>query len=338
MDLRQMEYFLAVVDCGGVTRAAAQLRVAQPSLSQAVRKLERDLGVELFHRVGRGLVLSPAGETLVGPARTILREVESAGNLVRDVGAMRGGRIDIASLSDLSSDPLSVWVAKFRRQYPDVRFHIEERDETADVVSLIRSGACELGVLTLPLPTEDLEGEELIDQQLVLVCPPGTDARWPDPVPIEKLTRVPFVMGEKGTATRDFIDHSLRSHGVEPDVAVEVRQRGTVLPIVVAGGGVSIVALRSALDAMSRGAAVRELSPRLTRRMGVVRRPGRISVASTEFLACARDSFETFARSVAAHMADGLSLVDAAKLTRDEGDRLIREDNARTPSTHRQLQ
>ncbi|WP_124391625.1 LysR family transcriptional regulator [Rhodococcus wratislaviensis] len=333
MDMRQMEYFLAVVDCGGVTRAAAQLRVAQPSLSQAVRKLEKDLGVELFHRVGRGLVLSPAGEALVGPARSILREVESAENAVRDVGAMRGGRIDIASLSDLSSDPLSVWVAKFRRQYPDVRFHIEERDETADIVSLVRSGACELGILALPLPTEDLVGEELIDQQLVLVCPPGTDARWPDPVPIEALTRVPFVMGEKGTATRDFIDRSLRLHGVEPDVAVEVRQRGAVLPIVLAGGGVSIVALRSGLDAMLRGGVVRELSPRLTRRMGVVRRPGRMTQASTEFLACARASFEEFAASIAVLMSSGVSLVEAAQLTRAEFDRRIRDDNARATNS-----
>ncbi|MFC7447213.1 LysR family transcriptional regulator [Rhodococcus daqingensis] len=328
MDLRQMEYFLAVVDCGGVTRAATQLHVAQPSLSQVVRKLEKDLGVELFHRVGRGLVLSPAGEALVGPARMILREVESAEKAVRDVGAIRGGRIDIASLSDLSSDPLSVWVAKFRRQYPDVRFHIEERDETADVVSLVRSGACELGILALPLPTEGLVAEELVGQQLVLVCPPATDARWPDPVPIEHLSRVPFVMGERGTATRDFIDRSLRAHGVEPDVAVEVRQRGAVLPIVLAGGGVSIVALRSGLDAMLRGGVVRELEPRLTRHMGVVRRTGRLTEAATEFLACARASIEQFVRAIDIRMAEGMSLVDAAKLTRDETDLQLRAENS----------
>ncbi len=328
-----MEYFLAVVDHGGVTRAAAQLRVAQPSLSQAVRKLEKDLGTELFHRVGRGLVLSPAGEALVGPARSILREVHAAENAVRDVGEMRRGRIDIASLSDLSSDPLSVWVAKFRRLYPDIRFHIEERDETADVVTLVRSGACELGILSLPLPTEDLVGEELIDQQLVLVCPPGTEARWPDPVPIGMLSGAPFVMGERGTATRDYIERSLRTHGIEPEVAVEVRQRGAVLPIVLAGGGVSIVALRSGLDAMLRGGVVRELSPRLTRRMGVIRRPGRITEASTEFLSCARESFEEFARSIAERMAGGATLVDAAKVTRDETDRRMRLDNAGTTNS-----
>lgn len=324
-----MEYFLAVVDCGGVTRAAERLRVAQPSLSQAVRKLEKDLDTELFHRVGRGLVLSPAGEALVGPARSILREVKAAENAVRDVAAMRGGRIDIASLPDLSSDPLSVWVAKFRRLYPDIRFHIEERDDTADVVALVKSGACELGILSLPLPTEDLEGEALIDQRLVLVCPPGTDAQWPERVPIGQLSRVPFVMGERGTATRDFIERSLRANGVEPDVAVEVRQRGAVLPIVLAGGGVSIVPLRSGLDAMLRGGVVRELSPQLTRRMGVIRRPGRTTQAATEFLACARTSFEEFAGAIAARMAEGMSLVEAAKLTRDESDDAMREENLR---------
>lgn len=322
-----MEYFLAVVDCGGVTRAAERLRVAQPSLSQAVRKLEKDLGTELFHRVGRGLVLSPAGEALVGPARAILREVKVAENAVRDVGAMRGGRIDIASLSDLSSDPLSVWVAKFRRRYPDVRFHIEERDEITDVVALVKSGACELGILSLPLPTEDVEGEALIDQRLVLVCPPGTEAQWPDPVPIARLSGVPFVLGERGTATRDFIERSLRENGVEPDVAVEVRQRGAVLPIVLAGGGVSIVPLRSGVDAMLRGGVVRELSPPPTRRMGVIRRPGRTTPAATEFLACARASFEEFAQSIAIRMKAGMSLVEAAKLTRDESDDAMRREN-----------
>src|SRR5574340_1601775 len=327
MDLRQMEYFLAVVDCGGVTRAAAALRVAQPSLSQAVRKLEKDLGTELFHRVGRGLVLSPAGEALVGPARTILREVDSAQNAVRDVGAVRRGRIDIAALSDLSADPLSVWVAKFRRQHPEVRFRIEERDETADVVSLVGSGACELGILALPMPSENLIGEELIDQHLVLVCPPGTDARWPDPVPIDRLSAVPFVMSERGTATRDFIEHSLRMHGVEPDVAVEVRQRGAVLPIVLAGGGYAIAPLRSGLDAILRGGVVRELDPSLTRRMGVIYRPGRMTEAASQFLASSRNSFTEFAQAIDERMAQGHSLIQAAALTRGATDRRMREDN-----------
>ncbi|MGW4355402.1 LysR family transcriptional regulator [Nocardia sp. NPDC004582] len=323
MDLRQLEYFLAVVDSGSVTRAAAQLRVAQPSLSQAVRKLEKDLGAPLFHRVGRGLVLSPVGEALVGPARAILRQVEQAESLVRDVAAARQGRIDIASLSDLSADPLSLWVAKFRRSHPDVRIHVEERDETADVVALVKSGACELGFLSAPMPAGTVTGEVLIDQHFVLVCPPGDDRDLPDPVPIAALSGLPLVLGERGTETRDFIENTLRAHGVEPDIAVRVQQRGAVLPIVLGGGGYSIVTLRSALVALPRGGAVRVIEPRVTREMGVIARVGPISRIATEFVAVARASVAEFADLVNRHVAAGLSLVGAAEAARDDSHRLL---------------
>ena len=110
MNLRQLTYFLAIVDHGGVHRAAEALHIAQSSLSQTMRALERDLEIELFHRIGRGLVLTPAGEALVGSARSILREVDSAERAVRDIAGLRGGTIDIATLADLAVDPVSTWI------------------------------------------------------------------------------------------------------------------------------------------------------------------------------------------------------------------------------------
>ncbi|WP_244163715.1 LysR family transcriptional regulator [Rhodococcus koreensis] len=325
MDLRQMEYFLAVVDHGGVNRAAAALRVAQPSLSQAVRKLEKDLGTELFHRVGRGLVLAPAGEALIGPARMILRETEAAENAVRSVGQVRGGRVDIATLSDMSMDPLSVWVARFRTRFPDVRFHIEERDDASDVVTLVRSGSCEIGFLASPPPGEDLISEHLVEQKFVLVCPPGTEAYWPDLVPIETLSQVPFVMGEHGTATRDYIEKSLRAHGVEPRIVVEVPQRGAVLPIVLAGGGAAIVPLRISLDARHRGGVVRELVPGLARPLEVVYREGRITPATTEFLNYSKRSLRAWVRAIAGHRSEGHPLVEAAAMAALSADHRVRD-------------
>ena len=329
MDLRQMEYFLAVVDHGGVNRAAAALRVAQPSLSQAVRKLEKDLGTELFHRVGRGLVLAPAGEALIGPARMILREAEVAENAVRTVGQGRGGRVDIATLSDMSTDPLSVWVAQFRAEFRDVRFRVEERDEAADVLELVRSGSCEIGFLAMPIAGGELVSEELVDQKFVLVCPPGTESYWPDPTPIEALTEIPFVMGERGTATRDYIEYSLREHGAEPRIVVEVPQRGAVLPMVLSGGGAAIIPLRIALDARHRGGVVRELSPGLSRRIGVVRRPGRLTPASTEFLNLSKRSLQAWLRGIERNVSRGHAQIEAASLTALAADRRVRDRNLR---------
>ena len=78
IDVRQLRFFLAVVDHGGFSKAAEQLMVAQPSLSQAIATFEKELGIPLFHRVGRGVVLSEAGQALVGSARTVLRDVDEA--------------------------------------------------------------------------------------------------------------------------------------------------------------------------------------------------------------------------------------------------------------------
>ena len=106
---------------GGVTRAAGRLHVAQPSLSQALRALESELGVELFHRVGRGLRLSPAGEALLGPARQILRSIEEARGAMAGVRELETGTIEIAALATLAVDPMATLSVLPRTSIPGSR-------------------------------------------------------------------------------------------------------------------------------------------------------------------------------------------------------------------------
>src|SRR4051812_34312071 len=105
MDLRQLEYVVGVVDHGGFTRAATALHVAQPSLSQSVRTLERELGVELFHRVGRRAVLSAAGAAFVDGARQVLRDVATTRAAVAAVAGVEAGALDLVSLPTLTVEP-----------------------------------------------------------------------------------------------------------------------------------------------------------------------------------------------------------------------------------------
>src|SRR5690242_11627317 len=98
MDLRQLSYVLAVVDNGGFTAAADAMHVTQPALSQAVATLERELGVPLFHRTGRTVTLSSAGEALVGPARQALRDAATARSAVEAVIGLDAGRLDVVCL------------------------------------------------------------------------------------------------------------------------------------------------------------------------------------------------------------------------------------------------
>src|ERR1700751_622576 len=119
MDERRLRYFLAVVDEGSVTRAAQRLHVAQPSLSQAIRAFESELGVQLFDRVGRGLRLTAGGEALLGPARQGLQTMDQARNAVAGVTELRAGSIQIASLATLAVDPMAALIGRFRARYPD---------------------------------------------------------------------------------------------------------------------------------------------------------------------------------------------------------------------------
>ena len=118
MDLRRLRLFLAVVDEGGFTRAAQAEFVSQPSVSQAIRELEAELGTPLFHRVGRGVTLTAAGEALVGPARQTLRDVETARAAVAAVGGLEAGRLDLCALPTLAVDPVAPLTGAFRTAHP----------------------------------------------------------------------------------------------------------------------------------------------------------------------------------------------------------------------------
>ena len=112
MDTRQLRYFLAVVDQGGFVRAAEHLIIAQPSLSQTIATLERELGVPLFHRVGRKVVLSEAGEELVGPARLVLRDLDAARSSVDAVRGVRSGKLDLTTMPSPGIEPLTTMIAE----------------------------------------------------------------------------------------------------------------------------------------------------------------------------------------------------------------------------------
>jgi DNA-binding transcriptional LysR family regulator len=181
MDEKRLRYFLTVVEEQSVTRAANRLHVAQPSLSQALRALEGELGVELFHRAGRGLALSAAGEALIGPAREVLSAIDAARGAVSEVTEVLAGTLQIAALATLAVDPLATLIGRFRREYGGVVVRVQEPNSTAGVGAMVREGTCELGVARLPLPRDDLRTLELGRQELLFVLPPdtplpGTDA------------------------------------------------------------------------------------------------------------------------------------------------------------------
>ena len=227
MDERRLRYFLAVAEEGGVTRAAQRLAVAQPSLSQALRAFESELGVQLFHRVGRGMRLSAAGRQLVGPARQILRAMDDARTAISGATELRTGTLELATLATLAIDPMADVVGRFRDRYPGIEVDLFEPETAAGVSALVREGACELGAAHLPIPAEGLVELPLGEQELFFVLPPHPDGDRAQERSIgaRELAEIPLVVAPRGTSTRMLLDQALDAVGVPPRIAVETAAR-----------------------------------------------------------------------------------------------------------------
>jgi DNA-binding transcriptional LysR family regulator len=280
MEMRQVEYVVGVVDAGTFTAAAGRLHVSQPSLSQGIARLEAELGTPLFHRVGRGAVLSAAGEAFLGPARRMLREARLARESVEAVAELETGTLDLVALPTLAVDPVAVAVGRFRRAHPGVVVRIAEPEAARAVADRVADGRAEIGLTDVLAVGEDLVVEPLVDQELVLVRSPGSDEQ---PVRVAALAGIEFVTTPVGTSTRRHLDEALARTATEPTIAVETDQREAIVPLVLNGAGAALLPRALAELAEHRGAVVAPVVPALRRSIALVYRPGALSPAAARF-------------------------------------------------------
>jgi DNA-binding transcriptional LysR family regulator len=250
-----------------------------------VKALENELGARLFHRLGRSVALTPAGEALLGPARQALRDAEVARAAVTEVAGLRAGRLDLVCLPTLAVDPVAELVGRFRTRHPGVRVSIVEPEDADAVAELVRTGASELGIAELPLRLADLETVELATHQFVAVTrPPGEG-----PVGIAELATLPLITTPPGTSIRRQVDEAFAAAGLRPTIAVETEHREAIVAMVLAGAGAAILPepVARARATQLRGGVVRPITPRIERRIGLIRRRGPLSPAAQAFAALA---------------------------------------------------
>lgn len=283
MDSRQLSYFLAVVDHEGFVRAAQNLHLAQPSLSQAIRALERQLDAPLFHRHSRGVTLTEAGQALVGPARQVVRDLQTAGEAINAVKGLRHGRIDIASMPSPAIDPLSDLIGDFGRRAPAVTVNVVAAANAERTLELVHSGSCEIGVLGTPYPLHDasVATRRLRSQRFVLITS-GNDETPGDTVRREDLAGRRLIVGPRGTGMRLLIEE-MRSAGVDLSVVVETEHREQVLTLVANGLGNAVLTDGWASVARRMGLRVLALEPPAHLDLWMVTRQAPITPAAQEF-------------------------------------------------------
>src|SRR6478736_2441149 len=161
MELRQVEYVLAVVDRGTFTRAAAAMAVSQPSLSDGIRRLEAELDVRLFHRLGRSVELTDAGRAFVGPARQLTRDRDAVFESVATVRDLQSGTLDIVALPTLAADPLGRLGGGFRKAHPGIAVRAVVPPADGAVVAMVLVGRSALGQTAIRAPRDELVGVTL---------------------------------------------------------------------------------------------------------------------------------------------------------------------------------
>lgn len=284
VQIGQLRCFLAVAEHRHFTRAARALGLAQPSVSAQVRRLESDLGGELFHRMKGNLTLTAAGEALLPFARRILADVDAASTELRDVGGLIRGRLAIGATPSLAATLVPPVLSRFHGAYPGIALAIREAGSN-DLVAAVEEGSVDIALVILPVRQDVLETRALLREELVVAVAPGHPLAKRRTVAIGDLRDVPLVMFREGYDLRSATEAACRAAGFAPTFAVEGGEMDGVLHLAAAGLGAAIV---PSLVVEPHGPlhAVRIAAPAPTRTIGIAhRRDRRLSRAAQELLA-----------------------------------------------------
>lgn len=283
VERRQLEYFLALVECGGVTSAAAHLHVSQPTISIALRSLEKEVGGLLFDRVPGGLALTAAGQALIEPARQIIRDLNVASESVRDVLGLAGGHLDICSVPAVAAGWLTGVVADFRRRHPGVSIRIHPETDDAVIAGDVRSGRYNLGLTVSDHTVNNLVAKHVGSQNLIALMPPGSPGAG-TPIGVGELADMDLVTMHRGRSrSRQWLESQLQEAGKTPRVAVELGTTEGILPMVAAGAGYAL--WWTPMTGIPIGSCIlRPILPTLERPINLLLRAGPVSPATTAFL------------------------------------------------------
>src|SRR5882672_3445602 len=284
MEVHQLRYFCAVSETGSFTRAAEREQVAQPSLSQQIMKLEEELGVRLFDRLGRTVRLTGFGQVFLPRARTILFELKAAKEEVAEQQSSVSGPICVGVIPTIAPYFLPLPLSLFSRKYPQATITVVE-DITVRLMDRLRAGQIDLAVLALPMRGHDVESFQLRTERLFAILPKTHRLAKKRKVMLKELRDQPFLLLRDDHCFRDTAIEICKHARVLPRIVFESGQFSSILGMVGAGLGISIVP-EMAVEQRPDCAYVSVADDRASRTIGVVTLKGRyLSRVQHAFLA-----------------------------------------------------
>ncbi len=265
MEIHQLEYFVAIVETGGFSRAAERCNVAQPSLSQQIKKLEYEIGHPLFDRMGRKVVLTDAGRLLLPRARTILGELQDIrGDL--QTGLQDGyGTLAVGFIPTVAPFVLPAVIRRFSQEFPDATLEVHE-DFTDELIAKIIAAELDVGITSLPIKNKMIHTQELLTEPLLVAASQKYDIVSRASIQVKELDDFPFIALSEVHCLGEQVQSFCYQQDVDLNIVCHTAQLSTVQNCIALGLGVSLVPHALALNDTSGHIVYRTISDSVPQR------------------------------------------------------------------------
>ena len=245
MDLRQLEIIRAIADSGSFTAAGERLHVSQSAISRQVLLLEDELGEPVFHRIGRRIRITPAGESLLKLSHRVFQDLHDTVSSISDKRETLGGTMRLVGGMTVCLYVFPTLLAEVRRLHPNLDLKVTVGSAERSI-AMLRSGAGDLGLITLPVEANDLVSVSVLEEELLLVTYPTHPLAGRRRITPADLDQQPFVLFETGSITRRLVEDFFAREGIHPEIIMETENVEIIKAMVRAGLGISIIPWQAA--------------------------------------------------------------------------------------------
>lgn len=290
MDWHQLKYFQTLASLCSFTKASVELVLSQPALSRSISRLEEEMGVPLFERKSRGVVLNRYGEIFLKHANRALWEIAEAKREINNTVDPSHGTILISFIQPLGSSFVPDLIGEFQKQEPEMQFRLTQ-DNTKKILSQIESAGIDIGFCTRQEPLENLSTFPIMKQELFLIVPKDHRLAGTKEVDLTEVANEPFVLYKPETVLHDVVEELCQDAGFHPTKSFEAFEESTVAGLVGAKFGVALIPFIPGLD-MKKISLIRIRKPNCLIVIQMVwRTQGYMSPAAARFKSYVEDTF-----------------------------------------------
>jgi LysR family transcriptional activator of glutamate synthase operon len=285
MELRQLRYLIALAEQLSFTRAAAQQHIAQPALSQQIRKLETEVGIALVERTTRSVELTQAGELLVARSRRMFAELEAAQEELLALRGVQAGRVTVGVMHTMGPIDVTLALAAFHDRHPGVELTVRE-EASGDLANMLRIDEVDLAFLSVTerVESEGLELRQLVSEELVVIVAAGHPLAGRGQVRMVQLAGERFISFRSGSRLRELLLSAGAAAGFEPRVMLESNESRRIRRLVARGMGVALLPMSDASQSGDDIVVLRLIEPALSRDITLAWRAARRATPAAEKL------------------------------------------------------